>query len=354
ILPGTLGVFDGSDHTPTFDDAIENVGAISHRGIQTIGEDMLFGDVAGISNVKRALFTGNVSSSRASQLIDPAYLFSVGNLAATAAQEDRVWSLWDSQANNFMVFVPDTDVAADTTETRCFVYKRNVKLKIAAWQDWRNWNFRSGCQSALKRIFLTEGTQVYILGEDYVGGDRVFKDYEGDQEMWDDDTPWSDYTGWNPVADTADSGVPIKFVWELPWSDNKERFLTKASRYIGFDTVGDNRFLVEMFVDNIYKDRSDLGEDWVEDTLKWDDGLGWDVDVLDPALSMVFEGGDAPGFGGDEFGEDFGGGRPTRLEKLFAWTARYKIEKLRISGDATKELKFIAITLAYQRGSLRR
>jgi|TARA_R100000501_G_C2627840_1_gene121852 hypothetical protein len=354
ILPGTLGVFDGSDHTPTFDDAIENVGAISHRGIQTIGEDMLFGDVAGISNVKRALFTGNVSSSRASQLIDPAYLFSVGNLAATAAQEDRVWSLWDSQANNFMVFVPDTDVAADTTETRCFVYKRNVKLKIAAWQDWRNWNFRSGCQSALKRIFLTEGTQVYILGEDYVGGDRVFKDYEGDQEMWDDDTPWSDYTGWNPVADTADSGVPIKFVWELPWSDNKERFLTKASRYIGFDTVGDNRFLVEMFVDNIYKDRSDLGEDWVEDTLKWDDGLGWDVDVLDPTLSMVFEGGDAPGFGGDEFGEDFGGGRPTRLEKLFAWTARYKIEKLRISGDATKELKFIAITLAYQRGSLRR
>jgi hypothetical protein len=69
---------------------------------------------------------------------------------------------------------------------------------------------------------------------------------------------------------------------------------------------------------------------------------------------MAFEGGDAPGFGGDEFGEDFGGGRPTRLEKLVAWTAKYKLQKLRMSGDATKELKFISITLAYQQGSPRR
>jgi hypothetical protein len=69
---------------------------------------------------------------------------------------------------------------------------------------------------------------------------------------------------------------------------------------------------------------------------------------------MTFEGGDAPGFGLDEFGEDFGGGRPTRLEKLYAWTARYKIEKLRMTGDATKELRFVAVTVAYQNGSLRR
>ena len=69
---------------------------------------------------------------------------------------------------------------------------------------------------------------------------------------------------------------------------------------------------------------------------------------------MVFEGGDAPGFGLDEFGEDFGGGRPTRLEKLYAWTARYKIEKLRMSGDATKGLRFISVTMAYSVGSPRR
>jgi len=354
FLPGTLGGFTEDVHIPTFTDAIENVGSLSHRIIQTVGEDMLFGDYSGISNVKRALITGSITSDRASQLVTPAYLNALGNIKTVASLEDRTWSLWDSQSNNYMVFVPNSDVISDTTETRCFVYKRNKKLKIDAWQDWRNWNFRSGCRSALKRIFLTEGTQVYIMGEEHTGGDNIYKDYQKDQEMWGDETPWSDYTGWNPVADDADSGIPIKFAWELPWSDNNERFLTKASRYINFDTQGDNRFTCKMFTDNNYIDRQDLGEDWVEDELKFDDSLGWDVDTYDPALEMVFEGGDAPGFGGDEFGEDFGGGRPTRLEKLIAWTARYKIAKLRMSGDATKELKFISITLAYQRGSIRR
>ena len=315
---------------------------------------MLFGDTAGVSSVKRALFTGSVTSERASQLIAPEWLTSVGKITSTIALEDRTWSLRDSQSNNFMIFMPDHALEANTTEIRCYVYKRNVPLKIEAWSDWRNWNFRSGCRSALKRIFLTEGTQVHIMGEGHAGGDNIYKDYQKDQEMWDDETPWADYTGWNPVADDADSGIPIRFAWELPWSANNERFLTKASRYINFDTQGDNRFTCQMFTDNNYIDRQDLGEDWVEDELKFDDSLGWDVDTYDPALEMVFEGGDAPGFGGDEFGEDFGGGRPTRLEKLIAWTARYKIAKLRMSGDATKELKFISITLAYQRGSIRR
>mgnify|MGYP003133198168 CR=1 FL=1 len=352
FLPGTLGGFTDDVHVPVFDDAIENVGATSHRVVQTISEDMLFADNAGISNVKRALITGTVTSDRASQLIAPDYLKAIGALESVASIEDRTWSLWDSQSNNYMLFIPDNDVAADTTEYRCFVYKKNKPLKIEAWSDWRNWNFRSGCRSALKRIFLTEGTQIFLMGEEF--DNEIFKDYEGDQEMWDDDTPWSDQTGWNPVADATDSGIPIKFVWELPWSDNNERFLTKASRYLNFDTEGDNKFTAQMFTDNNYEDRTDFGEDWVEDTLKWDDDLGWDVDVLDPALEMAFEGGDAPGFGLDEFGEDFGGGVPTRLENLVAWTARYKVEKLRMFGEATKQLKFVAITLAYQVGSPRR
>ena len=121
-------------------------------------------------------------------------------------------------------------------------------VKIDSWQDWRNWNFRSGCRSALKRIFLTEGAQVFIMGQEF--NNKIFKDFEGDQEMWDDDTPWSDYSGWNPVANENDSGVPIKFIWELPWIDNNKRFHTKNNRYINFDTTGDNRFLVEMFTDN--------------------------------------------------------------------------------------------------------
>ena len=353
ILPGTLAGFVDEAHVPEFSDAIENLGAVSHRAIQTVSEDMLFADGAGVSSVKRALITGAVTGERVSQLISPEYTATIDGLSVNiAALEDKVWTLWDSYNNNFMIFVPNSHIAANTTETRCFVLKKNKPLKIEAWHDWRGWNFRSGCQSALKRIFMTEGTQVYILGTE--DDNAINKDYEGDQEMWGDETAWSDYSGWNPVEDENDSGIPIRFIWELPWSDNNERFLTKASRYINFDTDGDNRFTAEMYTDNNYEDRTDLGEDWEEDSLKFDDTLGWDVDVLDPALSMVFEGGDAPGFGLDEFGEDLGGGRPTRLEKLYAWPARYKIEKLRMSGDATKCLRFVSVTMAYSVGSPRR
>jgi len=355
VLPGDLGQFDDeNNHVPVFDDTIENVGALSHRVIQTIGEDIIFGDINGVRSIKRALFTGSVSSDQQSQLIDPEYHSAIAQIRSTVAIENNVWSLWDSANYNYMLFIPNATIEEQITEFRCMVFKRNIKLKIEAWHDWRNWKFRCGCRSALKDIFLCEGTQVYILGNTSQINNNIYLDYMGDQEMFDDEMSFEDYTGWTPVANIADSGVPIKFVWELPWSDHNTRFLVKNSRYINFDTVGDNRFTTEMFVDNIYKDTSDLGEDWEEDELKFNDGTSWDVDVLDPALSLVFEGGDGPGFGADAFGEDFGGGRITRLEKLYAWVSKYKIQKLRFSGDATNKLQFISITLAYLRGSPRR
>ena len=352
VLPGTLGVFTEEVHTPTFDDAMENVGALSHRVIQTVGEDILFGDVNGISSIKRALFTGSTQSTRNSQLIDPEYHKVLDQLSSTTAIENNVWSLWDSTNTNYMFFIPNGSTDELTTEYRCFVYKKNPALKIDSWSDWRNWTFRSGCRSALKHMFLTTGTQVYRLGEST--HNQVYTDYKGDQEMFSDSTAFNDGTGFNPVATEEGSGLPIQFTWELPWSDNNDRFKVKNSRYINFDTEGDNKFLVEMFTDNIYKDKTNFGEDWEEDDLKFDDLTGWDVDVLDPTLSMVFQGGNSPGFGSDEFGEDFGGGRPTRLEKLYAWTTKYKIQKLRLSGDAVNQLKIISVSLAYLSGSVRR
>ena len=352
VLPGTLGVFTEEVHTPTFDDAMENVGALSHRVIQTVGEDILFGDVNGISSIKRALFTGSTQSTRNSQLIDPEYHKVLDQLSSTTAIENNVWSLWDSTNTNYMFFIPNGSTDELTTEYRCFVYKKNPALKIDSWSDWRNWTFRSGCRSALKHMFLTTGTQVYRLGEST--HNQVYTDYKGDQEMFSDSTAFNDGTGFNPVATEEGSGLPIQFTWELPWSDNNDRFKVKNSRYINFDTEGDNKFLVEMFTDNIYKDKANFGEDWEEDDLKFDDLTGWDVDILDPTLSMVFQGGNSPGFGSDEFGEDFGGGRPTRLEKLYAWTTKYKIQKLRLSGDAVNQLKIISVSLAYLGGSVRR
>ena len=364
ILPGQIGTFtnpvfdsDGAlvvaaVHNPTFDDAIENAGALSHRSQQTISEDMIYADRSGVATVKRALISGTVTSKQASELINPAYQKDVNNLKSTIAQEDRTWSIWDSLQDNYMLFVPNANKASDTTETICYVYKRNVKLSIDAWQQWRNWKFVSGCRSALKRIFLTEGTQIFLMGGE--PNDIINKDYIGDQEVWDDETSWLDYTGWTPVANAKDSGIPIKFIWELPWSDHNQRFLTHNSRYINFDTNGKSRFTVQMFTDNIYVDRNDFGEDWQEDTLKWDDLLGWDVDVLTPTLSMEMAGGDNQGFGGTGYGHYYGGGRPTSLEKLYSWVSKYKIQKLRMTGDSSEGLRFISVTLGYLNGSIRR
>ena len=350
ILVGTLGTFADDVHIPTFDDVIEEHGAISHRVLSTIGEDMLFCDHVGVSSTNKALFTGSVRSERLSQLIDPEIQKDISRFSSTEELEKRTYAIYNSLQQSYMLFIPNAGDTIQTTETRCFVYRRIRALKIDAWFEFNNWNWTSSCISQLKRVFFTKGTEVFILGQEQ---DPIYKDREGSEEMFDDSTAFTDYTGWHPVESAADSGVSIPFTWELPWSDNKQRFLTKASRYINLDTDGNERFNVQMFVDNLYEDRSDLGETFI-DTTVFDDELGWDVEVLDPTLSMTFVGGDGPGYGSDEYGQFMGGGRPTRHEGLYAWTTKYKLFKLRLSGDAKGPLKFISITLAYQPGSIRR
>ena len=348
ILPGTLGGFSGSDHVPIFDDSIENHGSLSHRVLQTLGEDILFCDTVGVSSVKRATFTSDVKSARYSYLIDPGLQSQIDLVSKNASLEDLTWSLYDSHDNNYMLFIPDHHT--DITEYRCFVFKKNDALKILTWQDWRNWKFRCGCRSALKRIFLCREAQVYILGHT---DNPVHKDYVGDQEMWDDDTVFTDNYGFTPVADVNNSGVSIPFDWELPWTDAGERFLVKSSKFINFDTEGDQRFTCQMFTDNIRLSRTDPGEKFLDDFL-FDDGLGWDVDVYDPTLEIEFIGGSGPGYGNDEYGDYYGGGRPTRHEGLYAFPAHYKLSKLRMLGDGIKSLKFVSISMAYTMGSIRR
>ena len=355
LLPGTLGIFDDSgDHIPVFDDAIESHGSISHRVIQNIGEDMLFADAVGVPSVSRALFTGSIRPERFSALIDPEIRSSINALTLTSTLEDRTFSIYDQQDSVYLLFIPNNDRIADTTETRVYAFKRNKQLKVEAWSLCRDWNWTSSCKSALNRVFYTNNTQVYIRGNK---DDPITADFVGDQEMFSDDTTWTDQTGFTPVAAIIGSGIPIRFIWELPWTDADQRFLTKTSRFINLDSEGsDSKFTVSMFVDNIYDDRNDLGEDWIEDELKFDDLLGWkrEPGQLNPTLSMEFTAGKSAGFGFDEFGEDFGGGRPTQREDLYAWTAQYKINKLRIDGETVNPLKFISITLAYQQGSIRR
>ena len=364
ILPVTLDVFDATSglHIPTISDEIENHGALSHRSMQTVGEDMFFADLNGVSSVRRSTLTSTVKPEKFSHLIDPALQIDLDRVVDSKdgilAAEDEIFSVYDAQAANYMLFIPNE--IGNITETRCFVFKKIDKLKISAWADWRDWNFTCGCRSQLNRLFFADRkrpTLIWIMGEEHHSQHKhdhnITRDYVDYEEMFSDGTVFTDKHGWTPVTSTASSGVPIHWIWELPWSDSDTRFNTKNSRYINFDTEGDQDFTCEMFIDNIYEDRSFLGETWLDDTL-FDDGFGWDAEQLDPALSISFVGGDAPGFGLDEFGRAYGGGRPTRLEQLYDWSEKYKIFKLRFSGKAKNILRFVSISLAYTVGSIRR
>jgi len=357
LLPGTLGEFNtAGDHVPVFDDAIDEHGSVGHRVIENIGEDMLFCDTVGVPALTRALFTGNVRPDRPSQLVDPEIQKSIGALTDAGALEHRTHAVYDGLDYNYMLFIPNHDLAANTTETRGFIYKRIEKLKVQAWSEWLGWNWSASARSALRRVFHARDALIFIQGNN---DDVINADFVGEQETFSDGTTFKDQTGWTPVADEDDSGVPIEFVWELPWSDNNARFDVKDMRFISFDTKGHGRFTVELFVDNIYLDTEDPGETFQDETL-FDDDTGFDVDVLDPTLSMEFVGGDTGGFGQEGFGDDgYGGGRPTNIEKLYQFTARYKIAKLRISGETQaggdiEPLKFISVTMGYLQGSIRR
>ena len=221
---------------------------------------MLFSDVVGVNSIKRALFTGSIQPERLSRLVDPEIQKDIARLEETVTLEDDTFSIFDNKSNNYMLFVPNHDDAL-RTETRCFVLKKVPEMKIEAWHEWRGWNFQAACRSSLERVFLAKGTMVYVLGETHDGGDKIYRDFVGEQEMWADDLPWEDNTGWSPISDENDSGVPIIWVWELPWSDAEQRFRNKESRFIRFDTEGDAEFTAEMFLDNRYHDTHDRGEE---------------------------------------------------------------------------------------------
>ena len=354
LLPGTLNVRDSSDnHTPTFDDEILQHGTVAHKTMVSLGEDLLMLDDVGVPSLARALFTGSLRPERFSQLVDPEIQTSLKKIKTEQALEDYVHAVYHLEEGQYIVFIPVETNRSSRIETRMFVHSRIRSLKINSWQEYRGLNISAAARSSLNRVFLADGTNVMVLGDDQ---DRVFKDYEGIMEMWDDETPWSDQTGWSPVADANDSGVPIKFVWELPWADFDARGNIKTSQSISFDTIGSAAFTAKMFVDRLYLDKTDPGETWADGTI-WSDDLGWltEDQLLTPALEMDFVGGDADGLGLGAFGSGpFGGGRPSGDERPYDWPSEFRLAKLRFEGDADAELSFVAITLAYTLGAIGR
>lgn len=358
ILIGTLGIYNSSgDHVPDFSDAIDQYGSNNHNTVQGFGDDMLFLDPFGVPSLTRAIFTSEVTPDRASKLVDPAihkYLRNLGDDALTRL----TFAVYDIELKQYMVFIPNDAIESNVTETLCFVQRIQKNTKDRPWSIFRGWNWRCGCVSVGGRIFLAKGKKTFITGS---GEDPAFGDYNDDEDAWDDGTAFSDGHGFLIVGDIDDyegarTGIPIKFDGQTPWADFGERLVNKHSKYVALETKGKAAFTLDMFADNVYIDTSVLGEEWSDGTL-FDDDTGFvpiaDIPYL-PALSMEFVGADFGGYGSSGYGQSYGDGRPTSYEQLYGWPAKFNIAKFRVHGYSREELKVISISVAYNKGSIRR
>lgn len=347
----TLGIFDASgNHTPSFDEVLDLLGAVSHRGIQTVVDDIFFTDSIGIATLTRTLFNTLLKPDRASPLIDPEIQSSFEAITLTSILENNVFSVYNRLESQYMLFIPYG--TPTPTETRGFIFTQIKGQSISHFAEFRGWNWSSACRSAGNRVFFSKGKQIFILGSIT---DPIYADYVNDQSVFSDGTQFTDGTGFTVTATETDTGVPITFDWQLPWMDFKQRLNTKSFKYIGVDTLGTATFNIDTFADNILTDASNTGDTFIDGTI-FTDGFGWTTPdpVYTPQLSISMAGGDRLGFGGDGFGDDFGGNRPSRDERLYAWPVKGKIHKLRIWGDTREQLHVVALSFGYMQGSIRR
>jgi hypothetical protein len=327
---------------------------VSPRVAQDVGDMNLSCDIVGVSSQSLSTFTKILSPDRPSRFVDPMLQPIINKLSQITLFND-VFSVWDRRLSCYTLFLPNNASEYQQYVTG-FNYRYIDRLGIESWSTLDGWNWHAVARSSEGNIFYARNndTSIFIQGD--AKTNPINADFVGEQEMWDDDTTWDDQTGWSPVADVDDSGVPIKWVWEIPWSDLKHRALSKTLRHLIFDTEGDQQFKVKVFIDDIYKTRNS-SEPWSDGTL-FTDGTGFNPVTelsLTPALTLDLIAKDAGGYGNAPYGSSpYGGGNNTALRTLTYAPTRFTSMKLRLEGEAMGPMKFIAITLLYLIGTIRR
>lgn len=393
---GKLGIYTNDTtplHEPDFNDVIEGYGCHSHRSMVNLGNDLFMLDDQGITSIARSLYSGSTEPKRVSELIDPRINANVNDLR----EVDTILGahgVYNSNDKQYMCFVPNhseyqrtaitdpfevlqdrtnairmrindhpflvgdqveisgavafnTLQAADLnqvhtvtrvinqnifeiepagivtdpnatligggsvvmwepkwTETYGYIYTFVNELKVRAWARFREWRWRASCRTELGTVVFADDKRLFLYGNQNL---RLHKDF----------------------IDTPDE-QSIAWAWEMPWADFDQRVNEKHIRYVQLDTSGTATFTMMMFVDQLYKL----------------DGQ------LIPNNLMTFVGGDNGGYGNN--GQPYGGGRRTADQRLYAWTARGKLFKLRFEGITDQPLRVVAISLLYQNGSIRR
>jgi hypothetical protein len=275
-----------------------------------LGDETYYCDNVGVNSATRLMFYNTLRPLRVSQLIDP-LITNAMKVLSQAQVSQFVFAVYDLRHFRYMLFIPTFDADGVTvTETIGYSYTNIPALKVAAWARLRGWTWRCACRTALQNIIFGGGNKLYSY--DYDATDTNI-DFNNDPDIG------------------SSKGVPVSFDWELPWADFTKRMDTKTTRYIGLDTQGTGAFTCEMYVDNIYNS------------------------ATSPLLSMDFYAGDEAGYGIQPYGDSpYGGGRRTSDERLWAFTAKFKLMKLRFFGTTSYKIKFISISVGYVQGSIRR
>lgn len=334
------------------DSIIQNYGAISHRSQQDIGETALSCDIVGVASIGLSKFTKVLSPDRPSRLIDPLLQKAINSLSIDTLNTDS-FSVFDRRMSMYMLFLPDAKQPYQLNST-AYCYRIVERLNVEAWSRFTGWNWRCGARSSEGNIFFVRenSSDIFVLGN--IETNPLNADFVGEQETFSDGTTFTDATGFTPVADVNDSGLPIKWAWELPWTDLKHRALSKTLRYIMMDAEGAAEFNIKVFVDGIRTLR-DGGETFSDGTTFTDD-TGFTPPVEEPftqALSIDMVAQDRGGFGFDSYGDLFGGGNNTGTQLVTEAPTKGKLLKLRFEGETRDALRFVAITLLYQMGTVR-
>ena len=350
------------DITVAGDSIINNYGAVSPRVGQDLGDIQLTADIVGVASVALATFTRVLSPDRPSRFVDPLLQPDINRLSTDTLRKG-VFSIFDRRLSAYILFVPNDSDQYQTYVTG-YLYRYIDRLKIEAWSRIRGWNWHAATRSAEGNVFYARhlDTKVFIQGDSKTN--PLYKDFINEQEVFSDGTEFTDHTGFTPVSSEETSGLPIKWAWELPWADLKHRGLAKTLRYVIFDTEGNQEFQMRVFIDDMYA-QPPSGEAFT-DTTVFSDGTGfvpYSVLPYTPALQLDFIGKTATGWGYQSYGRSglpvlgnsaYGGGNNTALRTLTLAPTKFTSMKLRMDGAASGPMKFVAITLLYQQGTIRR
>jgi hypothetical protein len=351
-----LGEYDDAGiHIPKFPDTLPQFGLLGNRCIVTVENDLMFCGLSGLASARRNLYSPDtVMSDYLSSIVAPAYRSHVGALTDNE-QLNIAFAVYDRLNNDFILFL---------LSGMALVYTFNTRLKMHAWSMFESMDWDAAWTSILGRLFLAKGTRVFLGGNNTFSGEKYYADRLQDRDytyaptgadFTEDDLVFDSVTNevWtclethprggfatfavereaHPTMWSLYEGNSIPITMELPWIDGKDPTKLKQLRYVSIATKGDAEFEFQAYVDNLYKDVDD-------------------VIVYDPALSMVFIGNDAYGYGFDDGG--YGMGRRSRDPRLFGFPVKFKNIKFKVVGATKKKLELVNLSFLYARGKFQR